>query len=97
MTFHFKKTLLVAVCLVFFAVAANAQEHREEKKGHRSVPVIIVRSAAKVTWVATKVVAKNVVKPVLFKAVPKATILLLRGTGLGAKALLPYAAKLAVL
>lgn len=61
------------------------------------VAVVVVKSAAKGTWVVTKFTAKNVAKPILFKLLPKAGKLALKGTGLAAKQLLPYAAKLAVL
>lgn len=65
--------------------------------GAGKVAVVVVKSAAKGTWAVTKFTAKNVAKPILFKLLPKAGKLALKGTGLGAKHLLPYAAKLAVL
>jgi len=61
------------------------------------VAAVVVKSAAKGTWAVTKFTAKNVAKPILFKLVPKAAKFALKGTGLAAKQLLPYAAKLAVL
>lgn len=61
------------------------------------VAVVVVKSAAKGVWATTKFAAKNVGKPILFKVVPKLAKYSLRGTGLAAKHLLPYAAKLAVL
>ncbi|KXK03272.1 MAG: hypothetical protein UZ17_ACD001001079 [Acidobacteria bacterium OLB17] len=61
------------------------------------VAVVVVRSAAKGVWATTKFTAKNIAKPILFKAVPKLAKYSLKGTGLAAKHLLPFAAKLAVL
>ncbi|HMM80528.1 MAG TPA: hypothetical protein PKC65_10945 [Pyrinomonadaceae bacterium] len=65
--------------------------------GAGKVAVVVVKSAAKGTWAVTKFTAKNVAKPILFKLLPKAAKFALKGTGLAAKHLLPYAAKLAVL
>lgn len=105
----FIRTLAVCLCVFAFAVLANAQERRDDaKKQSRhddNVAVVIVKSAAKGTWAVTKFTAGKVVKPlavhvgksILFKFVPAVGKLALKATGVGAKTLLPYAAKLAVL
>lgn len=61
------------------------------------IALVVIKSAAKGVWATTKFAAKNVAKPILFKFVPRAAKFALKGTGLAAKQLLPYAAKLAVL
>jgi len=66
-------------------------------KATGKVAVVVVKSAAKGVWATTKFAAKNVAKPILFKLVPKVGKFALKATGVGAKHLLPYAAKLAVL
>lgn len=95
-------------CLLLLAAVSNAQDRPAERKGsdtQDNVAVVIVKSAAKGTWAVTKFTAGKVVKPlaihvgkpVLFKFVPAVGKLALKATGVGAKTLLPYAAKLAVL
>ena len=61
------------------------------------VTVIIIKSAAKTAWASTKFVAKDVAKPLLFKLLPIVTKFTLKASGIAAKRLLPYAAKLAIL
>ena len=62
------------------------------------VPIVIVGSAAKLTWATTKFTAKHVAKPVaktlFLKATPAITKFALKNT---AKHLLPLAVKLSVL
>lgn len=101
---HLIRAIFVCSCLLIFATVSNAEGRGVEAK-HDNVAVVIVKSAAKGTWVVTKFTAGKVVKPlvvhvakpVLFKLVPAVGKLALRATGIGAKTLLPYAAKLAVL
>ncbi len=89
--------------VLLFTLSANAQERPKEKhRDHGSGPaVIIVKSAAKVAWVTTKVVVKDIAKPVakavLLKAAPKITVYMLKKSPVVAKHVLPRVIKLALL
>lgn len=99
--------LLLSLCAILvFAVSATAQDKvsrakKAERGTGQNVAVIIVRSAAKATWVTTKFVAKNIAKPVLkavlLKAAPKVLMFTLKKAPLVAKHALPWALKLALL
>ncbi len=100
--------LLLPLCAVLvFAMSANAQDkNSRSKKADRApeqnVGVIIVKSAAKLTWVVTKAVVKDVAVPitkaVLFKAAPRLTEIAVKRVGpVIVKRVLPIALKLALL
>jgi hypothetical protein len=101
------RSLVACAFLIIGASAANAQN--KDTPHHTSspaaiaakVPVIIVGSAAKASWAVTKFsagrIAAPVAKAVIVRGAPKATVFLLKNTGLGAKYLLPLAIKLSVL
>lgn len=99
--------ILLPLCAVLvLAVSMHAQDKgsrtkKAERGSGQNVAVIIVKSAAKATWVTTKFVAKNIAKPVLkavlLKAVPKVLIFTLKKAPLIAKHALPWALKLALL
>lgn len=107
------KLFAVAACLLLFTVAASAQDSSgnarsdddnivvEAAKGLGKTGVIVVGSAAKVTWVTTKFAAKHVAKPVaktvFLKAAPKLVVMGLKTSGTAAKHLTPIAVKLALL
>jgi hypothetical protein len=112
-----KNFLLGPICvlafLVVLACGASAQERVTETrvnddnivldaaKGLGKTGIIVVGSAAKVTWVTTKFTAKYVAKPVaktiIVKAPPAAAKFALKSSGTAAKHLLPIAVKLALL
>ncbi|MBK9216206.1 MAG: hypothetical protein IPM59_11530 [Chloracidobacterium sp.] len=99
--------LLLPLCAVLLlAVSLHAQDKgsrskKAERNTGQNAVVIIVKSAAKATWVTTKFVAKNVAKPVLkavlLKAAPKVLIFTLKNAPVVAKHALPWALKLALL
>lgn len=106
------RSACVAALLIAFCIAASAQSRPTADRGERNVvtsvltgtgkaAVVVVGSAAKATWAVTKFTAARVAAPaaktLLLKAAPKAGVLMLRGTGIAAKHLLPVAAKLALL
>jgi hypothetical protein len=104
---------LACACTLFAASAAYSQDHKAKTsangggvssallKGAAKVPVIVVGSAAKAGWEITKFTAVRVAKPaakaLIVKATPRATVFLLKNTGVTAKYLLPLAVKLSVL
>lgn len=100
--------LLLPLCAVLvFALSANAQDkssrsNKADRAPEQKVGVIIVKSAAKVGWVVTKAVVKDVALPitrmVLLKATPRLTEFAVKRVGpVVAKRLLPIALKLALL
>lgn len=100
--------ILLPLCAVLvFALSANAQDKdSRSKKADRApdqnVGVIIVKSAAKVGWVVTKAVAKDVALPitkaVLLKATPRLTEYAVKTVApVIVKRALPIALKLALL
>ena len=97
------KLLLTLCAVLLLALSANAQDRsKNENRQNGSGPVvIIVKSAAKVAWVATKVVVKDIAKPVakaiLLKAAPKLTLFVLKSTPIVAKHVLPRVVRLALL
>jgi hypothetical protein len=70
-------------------------------KSSSKVPIIIVGSAARAGWKITKFttvrIAKPIAKTLVVRGAPKATLFVLKSTGVGAKYLLPWAVKLSVL
>ncbi len=100
------RILLPLCALLLLAVSMHAQDkgsrsRKVERGTGQNVAVIIVKSAAKATWVTTKFVAKNIAKPVLkavlLKAAPKVLMFTLKKAPLVAKHALPWALKLALL
>lgn len=88
-------------------MSANAQDKSSRSKKadrapEQNVGVIIVKSAAKVGWVVTKAVVKDVAVPitrmVLLKAAPRLTEVAVKRVGpVIVKRVLPIALKLALL
>jgi hypothetical protein len=108
-----KKLILncAAICVCAFAaetaIDAQTRPQDENKTPEHSksagsvatrVPVVIVGSAARVTWATTKFTAKHVAGPVaktlFIKATPEAAKLALKTS---AKYLLPFATRLSLL
>jgi len=99
------------VFLVIAAGAAQTKSGQTPKRegsttsqvlgGAGKATVIVVGSAARVGWEVTKFTAANVAGPaaktLLIKGAPKAAVLLLKTSGVGAKYFLPIALKLSVL
>lgn len=100
---------LIGALALFAAWTVPAQDSAKrsgQKSGQSSsaaataakVPVIVVGSAAKLTWATTKFTTKHLAKPVakaaIVKAAPAATKFILKN---GAKYLLPIAVKLSIL
>ena len=105
--------ILICACVFAGSIFVNAQKvsARSKKEGSNAgvailkgtgkVAVVVVGSAAKVAWGATKIVAKDIAKPVakavFLKAAPKLTIFMLKQSGALAKFALPWALRLSVL
>ncbi len=97
--------------MLLLAFGAYAQDSKNETKPKSSgtsaasvpvkVVVVVVGSAAKVAWVTTKFVAKEVAAPVakavFLKAAPKMTLYMLKKSPAIAKRVLPIALKFALL
>lgn len=58
------------------------------------VTVIVVKSAGKAAWETTKFSARNIAKPILFKALPKVSMFALKLSGKAIKKGIPVASKL---
>jgi hypothetical protein len=96
-------TLLFCACVFLFSTSGHAQASAPVKilRGGGKAAVIVVGSAAKVSWEFTKFAAGRVAKPVakaiIVKGAPKAAMFMLKSTGLGAKYALPWVVKLSLL
>jgi hypothetical protein len=104
-------TIVLVLCAFLFVSCTTAVAQRTVVKktandgnvagtmlrGSGKVAVIVVESAAKATWATTKFGAKHVVAPLVLKAAPKLAFQTLKTTGMAAKYLLPFAAKLSLL
>jgi hypothetical protein len=103
-------SIISILCAVFlFTLSAAAQQPTHQKSenersalssavsGSAKVGVVLIGSAAKGTWAATKFVAGRAAKPMLLKGAPKAAKFVLRSSGFAAKRLLPLAVKLSLL
>jgi len=102
---------LIAAFVLAAVIVANAQDGSKPDSTSKSdahsssagmaaakVPVIIVGSAAKATWVTTKFTAKHLAKPVAKAVFVEATPTMTRfAVKNGVKYLLPYALKLSLL
>lgn len=103
------RSIFVCACVLFAAVAVGAQSRPSDRNASKrsdpsagavaaKVPIVIVGSAAKLTWATTKFTAKHVAKPVaktlFLSATPAITKFALKNT---AKHLVPLAVKLSVL
>lgn len=98
----------ILALMTIFGSPAASQECQDDgnivvdaAKGLGKTGVIVIGSAAKVTWTTTKFTAKRVAKPVaktvFLKAAPRITIFALKRSGTAAKHLTPIAVKLALL
>jgi hypothetical protein len=101
---------ILAVCLI--ALTAYGQQTRSRSAAAQSsfagslasgtgrAAVVVVRSAAKMSWETTKFTAKHVAAPtaktVVLKIAPKAAVFTIKKTGITAKYLLPLAVKLSL-
>jgi hypothetical protein len=104
---------VVCACTLFTVSAAYTQDNKPKTSANTGsastvllraaakVPVIVIGSAAKAGWEITKFTAVRVAKPtakaLIVKATPRATVFLLKNTGVTAKYLLPLALKLSIL
>ncbi len=94
--------LLSAVLLLFGGTVAGQKKIESKKSGATTkvanfagqITVIIVKSAAKAAWETTKFTAKDIAKPLLLKAAPKATMFALKLTGTALKKGIPVVGKL---
>jgi hypothetical protein len=110
----FSRTLVGCACLLLLSFVAFAQKHKAATsaggdpvgvvvlKGAGKTGVIVVGSAARATWWASKFVAKDVAKPlaasvlqpIVTKAAPAVAKFAFKNS---IKYLLPFAAKLSLL
>lgn len=94
--------MVVCACALAFTFAASAQDAKKSGdsagvtvlKGTGKTAVIVVGSAGKIVWGTTKFTAKHMAKPLLLKAAPRVSKLVLKKS---AKHLLPMAIKVAAL
>ena len=93
------------LCLASVIVSAQTKDHKKDRKPSPSaastavkVPIVVVGSAAKATWVTTKFTtqhfAKPVAKAVFIHATPAVTKFAVTNS---AKYLLPFVVKLSIL
>lgn len=99
---------LFCASLCLLSLTIEAQQPIPAKRvlreaGHTGV--VIVKSAARVTWAATKITvryglkpaAKYVIKPIVVQAVPRAGLFVLKTAGKSAKRAIPAAGRLSLL
>ena len=94
--------LLFAVLLLFGGTASGQKSPDAKNSGAITqvanfagqVTVIVVKSAGQAAWATTKFSAKNIAKPILLKALPKASMFALKLTGKAIKKGIPVASKL---
>jgi hypothetical protein len=98
--FILRTALLSAIVFVAsICVSAQTDESSRVRKvvgGTAKVGVVVVGSAAKYSWKATKFTAKHVAKPIVVKAVPAVGKFALKQTGRVVKRSVPVVKKFAI-
>ncbi|MEZ5305841.1 MAG: hypothetical protein R2684_01715 [Pyrinomonadaceae bacterium] len=96
------KLLLLSGMLVAFSTVSNAQAENAKNPVNKlasataKTGVVVIGSAAKLTWQATKFTAGKVAKPLVVKAAPQAGKFALKQSGTVVKKAMPVVRKLAV-